>query len=90
MMTLIPMESRGLVILPTHRIVHGLLDFDRERMLEVAGQFFDIDRIDLRTPKAAAPRPCLERLKRYSLRCSNTPRTISNARKAGRHSKCSA
>ena len=24
MMTLIPMESRGLVILPTHRIVHGL------------------------------------------------------------------
>jgi len=49
MMTLIPMESRGLVILPTHRIVHGLPDFDRERMLEVAGQFFDIDRIDLRT-----------------------------------------
>jgi uncharacterized protein (DUF1015 family) len=54
MMTLIPMESRGLVILPTHRIVHGLLDFDRERMLEVAGQFFDIDRIDLRTESRSA------------------------------------
>ncbi len=70
MMTLIPMESRGLVILPTHRIVHGLLDFDRERMLEAAGQFFDIDRIDL-APKAAAPRPCLERLEKtvqHSLR----------------------
>ena len=54
MMTLIPMESRGLVILPTHRIVHGLLDFDRERMLETAGQFFDIDRIDLRTESRSA------------------------------------
>ena len=54
MMTLIPMESRGLVILPTHRIVHGLLDFDRERMMEAAGQFFDIDRIDLRTETRSA------------------------------------
>jgi len=54
MMTLIPMESRGLVILPTHRIVHGLLDFDRERMLEVAAEFFDIDRIDLRTESRSA------------------------------------
>jgi uncharacterized protein (DUF1015 family) len=54
MMTLIPMESRGLVILPTHRIVHGLLDFDRERMMESAAQFFDIDRIDLRTETRSA------------------------------------
>jgi uncharacterized protein (DUF1015 family) len=54
MMTLIPMESRGLIILPTHRIVHGLPTFDRERMLEAAGQFFDIDRIDLRTESRSA------------------------------------
>jgi uncharacterized protein (DUF1015 family) len=54
MITLIPMESRGLVILPTHRIVHGLPDFDRERMLEAAGPFFDIDRIDLRTESRSA------------------------------------
>ena len=54
MMTLIPMESRGLVILPTHRIVHGLLDFDRERMLEAAAEFFDIERIDLRTESRSA------------------------------------
>ncbi len=54
MMTLIPMESRGLVILPTHRIVHGLMNFDRERMLEAAGEFFDIDRIDLRTESRSA------------------------------------
>jgi uncharacterized protein (DUF1015 family) len=54
MMTLIPMESRGLVILPTHRIVHGLPTFDRERMLEAAERFFDIDRIDLRTESRSA------------------------------------
>jgi uncharacterized protein (DUF1015 family) len=54
MMTLIPMESRGLVILPTHRIVHGLPTFDREHMLENAKRYFDIDRIDLRTESRSA------------------------------------
>jgi len=54
MMTFIRMESRGLVILPTHRIIHGLADFDRERMLEGAKRFFDIDRIDLRTESRSA------------------------------------
>jgi uncharacterized protein (DUF1015 family) len=54
MMTLIRMESRGLVILPTHRIIHGLADFDRERMLETARRFFEIQRIDLRTESRSA------------------------------------
>lgn len=54
MMTFIRMESRGLVILPTHRIVHGLPDFDRERMLEGARRFFDIRRIDLKTESRSA------------------------------------
>lgn len=54
MMTFIPMESRGLVILPTHRIVQGLPTYDREQMLEAAGRFFDIDRIDLRTESRSA------------------------------------
>ena len=54
MMTLVPMESRGLVILPTHRIVHDLPTFDRENMLEHAAPFFDIDRIDLRTETRSA------------------------------------
>jgi uncharacterized protein (DUF1015 family) len=54
MMTLVPMESRGLVILPTHRIVHGLAAFDREHMLEASKRFFDIDRIDLRTESRSA------------------------------------
>ncbi|HSM85481.1 MAG TPA: DUF1015 domain-containing protein [Candidatus Limnocylindrales bacterium] len=54
MTTLVRMESRGLVILPTHRIVHGLPAFDREHMLESAKRFFDIDRIDLRTESRSA------------------------------------
>jgi uncharacterized protein (DUF1015 family) len=54
MMTLIPMESRGLVILPTHRIVQGLPTYDREQMLEGARRYFDIDRIDLRTESRSA------------------------------------
>ena len=54
MVTLVPMESPGLVILPTHRIVHGLPTYDRERMLEDAGRFFDISRIDLRTETRSA------------------------------------
>lgn len=54
MMTLIPMESRGLVILPTHRVVQGLPTYDREQMLEGARRFFDIDRIDLRTESRSA------------------------------------
>jgi uncharacterized protein (DUF1015 family) len=54
MMTLIPMESNGLVILPTHRVVQGLPTYDREQMLDAAGRFFDIDRIDLRTESRSA------------------------------------
>jgi uncharacterized protein (DUF1015 family) len=54
MMTLVRMESPGLVILPTHRIVHGLPTFDREQMLEAAGRFFEVERIDLRTENRSA------------------------------------
>jgi uncharacterized protein (DUF1015 family) len=54
MMTLGSREDRGLVILPTHRIVHGLNSFDRERMLDEARPFFDIDRIDLRAENRSA------------------------------------
>jgi len=42
MMTLVNMDSRGLVILPTHRVVHSLKNFDREKFLERAHKFFEI------------------------------------------------
>jgi len=54
MMTLVRMESPGLVILPTHRIIHGLPTFDREQMLEAAGRFFEVERIDLRAENRSA------------------------------------
>jgi uncharacterized protein (DUF1015 family) len=54
MMTLVRMEDRGLVVLPTHRIVHGVAGFDREVMLEGARRFFEITRIDLRTENRSA------------------------------------
>jgi uncharacterized protein (DUF1015 family) len=54
MMTFVRMESRGLVILPTHRVVQGLPTYDRERMLETAKPFFTIDRIDLRSESRSA------------------------------------
>lgn len=54
MMTFIPMESRGLVILPTHRIIHGLPDFDHERLLDGAKKFFDIEFINVRSESRSA------------------------------------
>src|SRR5258708_34926775 len=54
MMNLVRMEDRGLVVLPTHRIVRGLAGFDREVMLEGARRFFEITRIDLRTENRSA------------------------------------
>jgi uncharacterized protein (DUF1015 family) len=42
MMTLVNMDSRGLVILPTHRVVHSLVNYDRERFLERARKYFEV------------------------------------------------
>ena len=42
MMTLVNMDSRGLVILPTHRVVHSLKNFEREKFLERARKYFEI------------------------------------------------
>jgi uncharacterized protein (DUF1015 family) len=42
MMTFVNMDSRGLVILPTHRVVFGLEDYDREKFLDRARKFFEV------------------------------------------------
>jgi uncharacterized protein (DUF1015 family) len=42
MMTLVNMDSEGLVILPTHRVVHGLKGFSPAAWLERAQAYFDI------------------------------------------------
>ena len=42
MMTLVNMDSKGLVILPTHRVVHSLENFDRAKLLDGARKFFEV------------------------------------------------
>ena len=42
MMMLVPMESDGLVVLPTHRVVHSLENFSGFRMLSWCDKYFDV------------------------------------------------
>lgn len=42
MMMLVPMESDGLVVLPTHRVVHSLDNFSGFRMLSWCDKYFDV------------------------------------------------
>lgn len=46
MMTFINMESPGLVILPTHRVVHGLESFSPETLLERSRSYFSVEEVD--------------------------------------------
>ncbi len=56
MMTFVNMNSPGLLILPTHRVVHGLASFSEEKFHSSARVFFDIDEVDasLDAPRATA------------------------------------
>lgn len=45
MMTFVNMDAPGLTILPTHRVVHGLADFQPETFLARAAKYFDITAI---------------------------------------------
>src|SRR5271169_208859 len=67
MMTFVNMNSPGLLILPTHRLVHSLPSFSEENFRSAARAFFDIDEIDpsLDAPRAAA-------ILRESGRCGTT------------------
>jgi uncharacterized protein (DUF1015 family) len=46
MMTFINMESPGLVILPTHRIVHGLTSFTADALHDGARAYFSVEDVD--------------------------------------------
>ena len=43
MMTFVNMDSDGLVILPTHRVVHSLEGFDPAAFARAAGEFFTVE-----------------------------------------------
>lgn len=61
MMTFVNMDSDGLVILPTHRVVHSLAGFDFAAFLKAAKQFFMIEKL----PEAGAS-DYLETLRKQS------------------------
>ncbi len=42
MMMLVPMESDGLVVLPTHRVIKNSENFDAAKLLKNCGEYFDI------------------------------------------------
>ena len=46
MMTFINMNTPGLVILPTHRVVHSLQSFAEDNFRQAALPYFDVDEID--------------------------------------------
>jgi uncharacterized protein (DUF1015 family) len=56
MMTFVNMNSPGLLILPTHRLVHSLVSFSEEKFHSAARAFFDIDEVDaaVDAPRATA------------------------------------
>jgi uncharacterized protein (DUF1015 family) len=45
-MTFVNMNSPGLLILPTHRVVHSLTSFSPEAFCESARAFFDVEEVD--------------------------------------------
>jgi len=46
MMTFINLDSPGLVILPTHRVVHGLESFSADALRDRARQYFSVEEVD--------------------------------------------
>ena len=54
MMTLVNMDSPGMVILPTHRVVHGLPSFSAAVFREAASPYFSVDEVDASVDAARA------------------------------------
>jgi uncharacterized protein (DUF1015 family) len=46
MMTFVNLNSPGVIILPTHRVVHSLPSFSEDEFCTAARAFFDIDEVD--------------------------------------------
>ena len=45
MTTLVPLESDGLLVLPTHRVVHSLASFNWDELCKQAAPFFQVEKI---------------------------------------------
>jgi uncharacterized protein (DUF1015 family) len=46
MMTLVSMNSPGLLILPTHRVVHGITGFSADDFAAKSSKFFEVEEVD--------------------------------------------
>lgn len=46
MVTLVNMDAPGLLILPTHRVIHGLNDFSMDKFRDGASEFFSVEEVD--------------------------------------------
>jgi uncharacterized protein (DUF1015 family) len=62
MMTFVRMETDGLTILPTHRLVHSLPNFDWTKFLGDAHAIFDWEEVAVKGPVGAWMPPFLARL----------------------------
>jgi uncharacterized protein (DUF1015 family) len=60
MMTFVNMDAPGLTILPTHRVVHGLKNFDPAAFLKRAEQYFNIHPVPASSDAAAIMRQLAE------------------------------
>ena len=54
MMTFVNMDSPGLVILPTHRVVHGLPSFSADLFRDRARDYFSVEEVDASIDAARA------------------------------------
>jgi uncharacterized protein (DUF1015 family) len=54
MMTLVNMDSPGLVILPTHRVVHGLPSFSASAFRDAVCPYFSVEEVDTSVDAARA------------------------------------
>ncbi len=54
MMTFVNMDNPGLVILPTHRVVHGLASFSSDRLRDRARDYFSVEEVDASIDPARA------------------------------------
>ncbi len=54
MMTLVNMDSPGMVILPTHRVVHGLTSFSSTAFRTGASTYFSVEEVDASVDAARA------------------------------------
>ena len=54
MMTFVNMNDPGLLVLPTHRVVHSLKDFSFDDFQKTSREFFEVEKVDARLDAAKA------------------------------------